>query len=158
MKKRVFSFLLILALSVSFVVISILFSSLFSGCSNQISVSTNELAVNNGSDTLIYDEETLLPKDILDFYHAYMEKCKIRYSDGVDLIYFNNDWEYDAFAANTRQRVVDYSILDGKELSENLFVLHVQISTSGISTPSEKETDTIYHFVALIDGNYNLNP
>ena len=93
-------------------------------------------------------------KQALNFYLDYLSMCEKSYGDAISYVYFANDWEEDAWRGSGQDRLVDYEILNGpRQLNESLFVIQCKLQTASALAMGISPT-AVYHFVAIIDGQY----
>lgn len=89
-----------------------------------------------------------------EFYERYLNACKVSYTEAVDFVYFDNDWEADFYVGNPTDKLLEYEILGEKEINNSLFAFQVKFESA--SDRALGKTTTAYNFVGIIDGEYKV--
>lgn len=89
-----------------------------------------------------------------EYYEGYLETCKSGYTDAVDFVYFDNDWEAEFYVGNPMNKLLEYTIIDEQQINDSLVAFEVEFESA--ADRNLGQTVTAYNFVGIVDGEYKV--
>ena len=104
-------------------------------------------------------EMNKIPDEVQALVEAYMDAKKIGVSESAKYMHFEDDWTENVYLESNDQ-LLDYKIESTEIVNNNLVALTIQVRTMVSDetgrTRGEGTYETVYNFVALIEGEWRF--